>query len=109
MLSANSALQFQQSRLESFQFVFSLDPQTLLTIDVAAPVANKATSTFRTDVTRRPGSLPKLTRIGRRVFVRVSDLLAFISPDAEPVIEQPRHPGRPTKAEQIQARKGGAL
>jgi hypothetical protein len=75
-------LDLQRQQLEASQFVFGLDPLTLLTIDLAAPACGKTPSTFRTDVTRRPDSLPKLTRLGRRVFVRVEDLLAFINPTA---------------------------
>jgi hypothetical protein len=91
---------FKQQQLQNSQFVFGLDPRTLLPIDIAAPVVDKSVSTFRTDVTRRPSALPRLTRIGRRVFVRVADLIAFITPPAEADVEPARRPARrPTKAE----------
>lgn len=76
--------QQEQARIEGQQFVFGLNPHTLLSIDMAAPVVGKSPATFRSDVTRRPETLPRLTRLGRRVFVRVEDLLAFISPSAKP-------------------------
>lgn len=82
-MSANlvvQKIQKQQHQLQQHQFIYDLDPRTLLSIDMAAPVVSKTPSTFRVDVTRRPHLLPRLTRIGRRVFVRVSDLLDFISP-----------------------------
>lgn len=101
-------------RVELAQFVLALNPQTLLTIDMVAPVINKSPATFAIDVTRRPNSLPRLTRIGRRVFVRVADLLEFISAShpqqPQPQSQQPRR-GRPTKAEQaarLALAEGGA-
>ena len=75
-----SKFEQQKHQAQSSQFVFELSPQTLLTIDLAAPVIGKTPSTFRCDVTRRPQSLPHLTRIGGRIFVRVDDLLSFINP-----------------------------
>jgi hypothetical protein len=97
---------------ELAQFVLALNPQTRLNIELAAPVCNKTAATFRVDVTRRPECLPKLTRVGRRVFVRVADLLEFISaPQPQQPHPQPQplraRPGRPTNAERA-ARKGGA-
>lgn len=101
------------------QFALDLNPQTLLDIELAAPVCNKTASTFRVDVTRRPESLPRLTRIGRRVFVRVADLLEFIGASANPLPQQQlphRRPGRPTKVEQVarcqhtrEVHEGGAV
>jgi hypothetical protein len=100
--------QLQQQVVQS-QFALSLNPETLLNIELAAPVCKKTALTFRVDVTRRPESLPRLTRIGRRVFVRVSDLLEFISAP-HPLPQQPQppraRPGRPTNAERA-ARGGG--
>lgn len=86
-----------QARIESVQFVFGLDPKTPLPIDLAAPAMGKSIATFRSDVTRRPELLPRLTRVGGRVFVRVGDLLAFLD-QPQPTT---RKRGRPTKAEQI--------
>ena len=103
-----SKLDLIKSRSESIQFVFGLARQTLLPIDIAAPVCGKSVSGFRVDVTRRPSSLPKLTRIGARVFVRVADLLDFINPHtqhADPAsAPATRRPGRPTKVEQLGGR-----
>ena len=105
-------LAIQKIQLEQSQFVFSLNPHTLLNVDLAAPICGKTPSTFRVDVTRRPYSLPRLTRIGRRVFVRVGDLLEFIS-TSHPLPQQPQppraRPGRPTKAEQAAASRSHGL
>jgi hypothetical protein len=102
-----SKTQKQKLQLESVQFIFGLAPQTILSIDLAAPACGKSPATFRVDVTRRPSSLPKLTRLGGRVFVRVEDLLAFINPPADPQHQahQKRKAGRPTNAQKV---AGGA-
>lgn len=105
-MSSLSKLDLLQSRIASHQFVFKLDPLTLLPIDLAAPACGKSASTFRMDVTRRPSSLPKLTRIGRRVFVKVGDLLSHINQQPEQEAQQPqpiakKRRGRRTNAEKI--------
>lgn len=91
------------ARAESAQVVFKLDPQTLVPVEIAAPVIGKSPSTFRSDLVRRPECLPRITRRGRRVLVRVSDLLDWVNNGAP--ITDPAHGkrrvGRPTKAEQI--------
>ena len=90
---------------QAAQFVFGLDPQTLLPIDLVAPVINKTAATVRTDATRRPGSLPQITRKNGRVFVKVAHLLEYCNtPDRadEYNLEPKRRVGRPTKAEQIE-------
>ena len=93
-------------QIEHVQFVFSLAPNSLLPIDLAAPTIGKTPATFRTDVTRRPSSLPKLTRLGGRIFVRVEDLLAFINPpdNLQQTPSQKKKVGRPTNAQKA----GGA-
>lgn len=94
----------QKLQAEAAQFVFGLDPQTLLTIDLAAPVCLKTAATFRADVRRRPSSLPKLSPRGRRIFVKVSDLLEFVNgQDSHP--EKQKRAGRPTNAQKV---AGGA-
>ena len=101
-------LDLLQSRIKSSQFVLTLDPQTILPIDLAAPACGKTAATFRTDVTRRPASLPKLTRIGGRIYVTVADLLAHINPNPSSVVPTtvptPKKKGRPTLVEQAARR-----
>ena len=104
-MSSVLKLALLKHNLQNSQFVFDLDPKTLLPIDFAAPVCGKSVSTFRVDVTRAPDRLPRLTRIGRRVFVRVADLLNFINPQqTEPApapVPAVRRPGRPARVEQF--------
>jgi hypothetical protein len=106
----------QKQRIEQSQFVYSLHPDTLLPIEIAAGPCSKAVSTFQTDVTRRPHTLPRLTHIGTRIFVRVQDLLDFINPaptttttPAPASIPGKRRRGRPTKSKQAAAMVGGAI
>lgn len=97
-----SRLQVLQARTESAQFVFQLDPVTLVPVEIAAPAIGKSPSTFRSDMVRRPECLPTITRRGSRVLVRVSDILAWLDhgvPD-DPAPGK-RRVGRPTKAEQL--------
>ena len=105
LMKANlQVLQFQ-----SVQYLHGISPETLLPIDLAAHLLNKSPSTLRTDVTRRPQSLPIFVRFGRRVFFLKKDIDDFIQAGRqvrkEPTPEVKRR-GRPTKAEQL--RKGGA-
>lgn len=95
-------------RLQNYQYLHSIDPETLLPIDLAAPLLGKTASTLRTDITRRPNSLPVFVRFGRRVFFLKKDIDAFISasrcvsgvaPTPTPSPDTPRR-GRPTKAMQ---------
>lgn len=53
-------------------------PLTLLSIAVAAPLLNKSQSTLQVDATRRPESLPTITKVGRRVFFQVKDVIDFL-------------------------------
>jgi hypothetical protein len=106
-----SKSQILKSRLSASQFVFNLNPITLLPIELAAPAIGKSTSTFRSDLVRRPGSLPVVTRRGGRVFVRVADLIDWLegrrpAPVADPTSDKPRR-GRPTKAAQIARQQAG--
>lgn len=91
-----------QARTESSQFVLSLNPVTLVPVELAAPALGKSPSTFRSDLIRRPECLPRITRRGHRVLVRVSDILDWLSNGA-PADPTPgkRRVGRPTKAEQL--------
>lgn len=98
-------------QLQSTQYLHSLNPETLLPIDLAAPLLNKSPSTLRTDITRRPQSLPVFVRFGRRVFFIKRDIDNFIAASrcvqlqsasgnaAAPKLIKKR--GRPTKAEQL--------
>lgn len=101
----NTALRTQQ--FQSTQYLHSLDSATLLPIELAAPLLNKSASTLRTDITRRPGSLPVFVRFGRRVFFLKKDIDDFIlasrcaQPAAHAVAPAVRKRGRPTKAEQL--------
>lgn len=115
-MQQNKVNKFQilQSRLQASQFVFSLDARTLLPIEVAAPTIGKSTSTFRSDLIRRPQSLPKITRRNGRVFVLAGDLIDWLtggrptdnssSTQIPSVITEPpvkKKLGRPTKAQQL--------
>ena len=95
-MSSVLKLALLKHNLQNSQFIFDLDPQTLVPIEFAAGLCGKAISTFRVDVTRRPEGLPRLTRLGRKVFVRVADLLEFINPHITPAPAM-RRPGRPPK------------
>lgn len=106
-----SKFQILQTRLQNSQFVYGLDVRTLLPIEIAASVIGKSCSTFRSDLIRRPHSLPQVTRRHGRVFVVVGDLINWLagSPSVSPIIphtqtsiEPPtkRKRGRPTKVEQ---------
>ncbi len=99
MLSKFARLKFQT---ESSQYIFDLHPDTRLTIDQVAFLCGKTISTFRCDVSRRPESLPKLTRPPEsgRVFVRVEDLLKFLNSPVDPhhQANQKRKAGRPANA-----------
>lgn len=103
MTTAISKLQILQSRLQASQFVYSLDVRTLLPIELAAPAIGKSSSTFRSDLVRRPDALPPVVRRNGRVFVSVGDLIGWL--DARPSDPQPQpgksKRGRPTKAEQL--------
>ncbi len=101
----------------SHQFLYSLDPSTLLPIELAAPLLNKSAATLRTDVTRRPQSLPVFVRFGRRVFFIKKDIDAFIqasrcaqfvqpSPVAVPA-PAPKKRGRPSNASKVARLTGG--
>ena len=96
----------QVLQLQSHQYLHSLDPSTLLPIELAAPLLGKSPATLRTDITRRPGSLPVFVRFGRRVFFIKRDIDLFISasrcvaPLLVSVSPVKKKRGRPTKAEQ---------
>lgn len=108
--------ELRQQVLESKQFLYTLNENTLLTIDLAAPLFGKAPATVRTDVTRQPHLLPPFIRIGHRVFFQKRDIDAFVesrkvninpapnqiqkalSPVLAPANQKQR--GRPTKAQQ---------
>lgn len=95
-----------RATIAATQFVFGLDPRTLLPISLAAPACGKSPYTFANDVTKRPEVLPRLTRIGGRVFVQVKDLIDFLDkPPSNQPATTPGKRGRPTKAEQM-ARRG---
>lgn len=90
----------QKLQAEAAQFIFGLDPQTLVSIDLAAPVCLKTAATFRADVKRRPSSLPKLSPRGRRIFIKVFDLLEFVNgQDGHP--QKQKKAGRPTNAQRV--------
>jgi hypothetical protein len=104
--------QILQSRLNASQFVFGLHPRTLLPIEIAAPSIGKSASTFRSDLVRRPNSLPVITRQHGRVFVKVSDLIDWMEgrrPAPALAVELTHKPkrGRPTKADQIARQQSG--
>ena len=39
---------------------------------------HKAQSTVQVDITRRPDSLPAITKVGRRAFFQVKDILEWL-------------------------------
>ena len=100
-------------QLQNTQYLHSLNPETLLPIELAAHLLNKSASTLRTDITRRPQSLPIFVRFGRRVFFLKRDIDSFIAasrctqpqPFAASASPSPssrsRKRGRPTKAEHL--------
>jgi hypothetical protein len=91
-------------QLQSTQYLYSVDPATLLPIELAAALLGKSPSTLRTDITRRPQSLPVFARFGRRVFFIKRDIDSFIAASRCVQQQAPTAPapkrGRPTKAEQ---------
>ena len=101
-------------QLQNTQYLHSLNPETLLPIDLAAALLNKTASTLRTDITRRPQSLPIFVRFGRRVFFLKRDIDSFIAASRctqpQPFAASPsnRKRGRPTKVEQAERLRGGA-
>lgn len=88
-------------RLQAAQHLYQLAPETLLPLSLAAILIGKTEATARNDITRRPNLMPKVTRIGGRVYIRKSDIDAFIAACNTP---KPRRRGRPTKAEQMARR-----
>lgn len=114
-VSIVSKFKILQSRLQASQFVYTLDVRTLLPIEVAAPAIGKSASTFRSDLCRRPKSLPKVIRKNGRVFVCVGDLINWLDqrpgedvqsalpPSAQVLPER----GRPRKQESVEARSRG--
>lgn len=94
----DSRIEKLRARAEAAQYVFNLDPRTLLPLEMAAPVLGKTCKTLRVDVTRCPEYLPRITRIGGQVFIKAGDLIDFISAPAPALL--PR--GRPSKAKQAQ-------
>jgi hypothetical protein len=101
------SLQIQQ--LQSFQYLHSLAPSTLLPIELAAPLLYKKATTLQNDITRRPELLPTITRIGGRVFFLKSDIDQFIA-NSRVVYQAPivKKRGRPTKAESVAKREAVA-
>ena len=105
-----SKFRILQSRLEAIQFIYKLDARTSLPHDVIAPACFKTVSTLRSDITRKPKSLPRITRRGGRVGVIVSDLIAWQDArPAEPLTsDQPsKKRGRTTNAMRLTDRQFG--
>lgn len=110
--------------LESQQFLYQLAPDTLLSIELAAPLLGKSPATVRTNISVCPSLLPAFVRSGRRVFFIKKDIDAFLAsrrvniPNSTPAHSQTRQDsilatpitkrrGRPTKA-QAEAKKAAA-
>lgn len=106
-------LELLQSSIAVRQYVLSLDPRTLIPIDLAAPTIGMSAHTFRGDVTRRPERLPRLTRVGGRIFVLVKDILEWIDKQRDQSQPEPRSAatknrrGRLNKTEEIARRQAG--
>lgn len=94
-------------QLRQVEEILRMDPHTELPLQLAAPCLGKTLYTLRSDVTRRPADLPRLTRRGKRIFITVGDLREFRSRSQQQPQPQPRRRGAPTMAERI-ARQGGA-
>jgi hypothetical protein len=85
-------------------FIRDVHPDTLLSVTETSPLLHCSHYTLQANVKLRPQIIPIITRIGRRVFFKKSDIDAFINagrqelptPPAPPA--EPRKPGRPTKA-----------
>jgi hypothetical protein len=104
-MQQNVRLQSELSRLQASQFIFGLNPLTIVSIDVASLAIGKTGNTFRQDLFRRPESLPRTVRRGGRVFVQVSDLLDFLkNGNAQQQSSAGKKRGRPTKSEQVARR-----
>lgn len=86
----------EKHHLEAVQYLHSLNPETLLPLETAALYMQMAVSTVRTYATRCPVALPPITRIGRRIFFRKSDIDQFLEA------------GRIVTVESAYARKRGA-
>lgn len=105
MHSANehfsASIEQAKLRAQSVQYIFTLDPRTLLTLDQIAPAINRTVLTVRTNASRRPQSLPRITDIDGNKFVKVSDLLKFMDAGEGEQAEQSKKPrrGRRTNAE----------
>jgi hypothetical protein len=99
-----SRFQVYQSRLQASQFILSLHPSTLVPLDIASPFLGKTVATVRTNLSREPEILPPVVRRNGRVFMRVSDLMAWAdgTATAAPTAPAPtgKKRGRPTKAQQ---------
>jgi len=106
-------------------FFLNCHADYLLTIEDLSHIIRKSHLTIRSDVNRRPESLPVITRLGRsgNVHFRVGDVIEFIkggrTVTAAPVASvpvsliatpAPRRRGAPTKRERLERLKaGGAL
>lgn len=92
--------------------------QALLTVDQLSNYLRKSVASIRSDATRNPQALPPICRLPgtKRLLWRVEDVERWLSAhvaseavcssDAPPIL--PRRRGRPTKAEQLAKRRGGA-
>lgn len=96
-----SKFQILQSRAQSAQFVLDLHPLMLVPIEIGAAAIGKSPSTFRSDLCRRPQSLPRVTRRGGRVLLRVQDILDWLNDGPPPPAPSQAKRGRPTKSEQL--------
>lgn len=70
-------------------------PDALLPVEAAAILLHKSPATVQTCISRAPHSIPTVTRIGRMVFFRKSDIDAFLW---ECRVERKRAVGRPSNA-----------
>ena len=57
--------------------LLDLHPDTLLSINEVAPLIRKTAATVRTDITRRPESLPPIHRMGYHIAFRVGDVIEW--------------------------------
>jgi len=59
-------------------------PDTLLNLHEAAAILRRTYKTLSINATRRPETLPAITRLGRNVYFRVADIKAHLEKGRTP-------------------------
>ncbi len=95
--------------------VANVELEPLLNPEQAAPHIGKSCATIKADISRRPQSLPPFLKVGRKLYFRPSDILAWRetcvvrsgSTPTEPIAANTKtagRVGRPTKVEAAKRR-----